>query len=151
MAAGNWTAYQAGKLAITKAQIDLSSTTNIFCVLAGTGYTPTVNTDATYADVSANEVTGTGYTAGGAVLPSDTDTATSGTVKWTSGAVSWSSSTVTAKYAVLIYRASAGSASSTDKLIAYCDLNTAGGSSTISTTNGTLTVTMNASGIATLT
>lgn len=150
MAAGNWTAYQAGKLAITKAQIDLSSTTNIFCVLVAAAYTPVVNTHATYADISGNEVTGTPYVAGGAVIPSDTDTAASGTVTWTSGAVSWAASTITAKYAVLVYRASAGSASSTDKLICYVDLNTTSGSTTVSTTNGTFTITQNASGILTL-
>src|SRR5579872_5252486 len=37
-------------------------------MLLTSSYTPALDTDAQYSDISANEVTGTGYTAGGATL-----------------------------------------------------------------------------------
>lgn len=150
MAAGNWTVFQSAKLALTQGAINLTSgANNVACVLVTSGYTPAVNTHSTYADISGSEASGTGYTAGGVIITSETDTATGGTVTFTSAAVSWASSTVTAKYAVLVYRTSAGTAAAGDRLICYVDLNSGGGS--VSTTSGTFTITMNASGILTLT
>ena len=149
MAAGPYTTYQAAKLALTQAQLNLSSgATNIFAVLLTAAYTPAANTHATYADISGSETTGTGYTAGGQVLTGVTDTATGGTVTITATGPSWASSTITAKYIALVYRAAAGTAAATDKLIAYADLNSGAGS--ISSTNGPFAVPTNASGILTL-
>lgn len=151
MAAGNWTVYQAAKLSLTQGAINLTSgAANIACVLVAAAYTPAPTTDSTYANISGNEITGTGYTAGGQIITSETDAAAGGTVTFTSAAVSWASSTITAKWAVLVYRAAAGTAASTDKLLCYVDLNTASGSSTVSTTAGTFTITMSGSGIFTL-
>jgi hypothetical protein len=150
MAAGVWTVYQNAKLALTQSAINLASgANNIACVLVTSGYTPAANTHSTYADISSNEASGTGYSPGGQIITSETDTASGGTVTFTSAAVSWTSSTVTAKYAVLVYRASAGTAAGSDKLICYVDLNSGGGS--VATTAATFTITMNASGILTLT
>lgn len=147
MAAGNWTLYQAAKLTLTQGGIVLGTDT-LVGVLVLAAYTPAVNTDATYANISANEATGTGYTAGGQVMTGVTDTATGGVVTLTSAALSWPSSTITAKYCAILKRA-AGATASTDKLLCYVDLNSGGGS--VSTTSGTLSITMNASGIFTLT
>lgn len=82
-----------------------------------------------------NEVTGTGYTAGGtAVTPTVTlDTVNNKvTVGWSSP--SWASSTITAQAGV-IYK-SRGGAASADELVGYVDFG--GGSST----SGTFTVTV---------
>lgn len=43
-------------------------------VVLVTGFTPNIDTHATYADVSGSEASGTGYTAGGAAIGSPTVT-----------------------------------------------------------------------------
>lgn len=145
MPAGTVTLYGAAKEAIAKALIDLDSDTFVVA-LVGSGYSPAVNTNSTWADVSANQITGTGYTAGGVALTGVTVTRSGGTVTFDANDVSWTSATLTAKYAVIAKRASA-SLASTDLLLAYVELETG---STVSTTNGTLAINWNASGIFTL-
>lgn len=79
--------------------------------------TPNKDTWLKLSDVT-NEVSGTGYTAGGkesTVSVGSTDT-TNDRVDVTLGAVSWTSSTITARYA--IYYKSRGGASSADELVA---------------------------------
>jgi hypothetical protein len=149
MAAGNVTVYAHAKLEIADASINLGSDA-IFCALLGSGYTPAVNTDTTWANVSANEVTGTGYTSGGNKLTSQSATLSGGTVTFTAGNVSWANSTISARYAVLVRSANGSTVQSTDLLIAYVDLNSPSGPN-ISTTNGTFQISWNASGIFTLT
>lgn len=150
MAAGNWIPYTVNMTdVVVSGGIDLDSDT-IVCVLLGTGYTPGRTTHSTWADVSAQEISGTGYTAGGVALTTKSNTHSGGTGTWDADDVSWSTATITAKYAVLVRRAG-GSLVSGDLLIAYVDLNTAGGSSTVSSTGATFTVAMNASGIMTIT
>ena len=145
MAAGTFTLYGAAKENIAKALIDLD-TDNFVVTLLGAGYTPSVNADDTWSDISANEITGTGYTAGGAALASVTVTRSGGTVTFDAADVSWSSSTITAKYAAIVKKAGA-SLDGTDLLLGYVELETGG---TVSTTNGTLAIQWNASGIFTL-
>ncbi|HRS26488.1 MAG TPA: hypothetical protein P5140_08120 [Methanofastidiosum sp.] len=73
--------------------------------LLSNAYTP--NKDHAYfSDINSNEVTGTGYTAGGALLTGITLTKqdSSDNVKVTGNDVTWVSSTITARYAV-IYKA----------------------------------------------
>lgn len=148
MAAGTVTVYSNAVLNLTKAAMNLSSDTFV-CILVTSGYTPAPNTDSTYANVSANEVAaGGGYTTGGVVLTSVTDTLTTATVTYTAAASSWSSATITAKYAVIVRRAS-GSLVSGDLLVSYVSLDSGGAS--VSSTNATFTVAWNASGIFTLT
>lgn len=145
MAAGTFTLYGAAKENIAKALIDLDSD-NFQVVLTTASYTPVVNTHSTWADVSATEVSGTGYSAGGAALASRTVTRSGGTVTFDAADVSWASSTITAKYAVLVKKAG-GSLVSGDLLLGYVELESG---STVSTTNGTLSIAWNASGIFTL-
>lgn len=70
--------------------------------------------------VTANEVTGTGYTAGGtaATVTVTKDTANDRT-DITLGAVSWASSTITASGAV--YYKARGGADTADELVAFID------------------------------
>lgn len=105
------------------------------------------NTHASMTDVKAagTEATGTGYTAGGQALSSVT-VSTSGTVTtFTCANPSWGpSSTITAAFAVF-YDAQGGT-DATNIPIAYWDF---GGSQ--SSSAGAFTLTINASGVATLT
>ena len=89
--------------------------------------TATLNKDtwAKRSDVT-NEITGTGYTAGGAtaaVTVAATDTTNDRVViTLGDGGVTWGTSTITARYAV--YYKSRGGASSADELIAVVDFST---------------------------
>jgi hypothetical protein len=89
-------------------------------MLVTSAYTPNKDTHDFRDDVT-NEVSGTGYTAGGVattVTVSAVDTAND-RVDITFGAVSWPSSTITARGAV--YYKSRGGASSADEIILYDD------------------------------
>ena len=59
--------YDNAKLKIDEAAMNFSADTFRLILVTST-YTPSVPTDATYANVSADEATGTGYTAGGQAL-----------------------------------------------------------------------------------
>jgi len=108
--------------------------TNTFkAMLVTSSYTPNFTTHDKRDDVT-NEVTGTGYTAGGAAstVTVTKDTANNKvTVQF--GAVSWSSSTITARGCV--YYKSRGGASSADELVGYADFG-----SDVSSTGGTFSV-----------
>lgn len=89
-------------------------------MLTTSGYTENKDTHAKRSDVTS-EVTGTGYTAGGAsttVTVAAVDT-TNDRVEVTIGAASWSTSTITARKAV-IYKARGG-ANTADELVAVID------------------------------
>lgn len=116
----------------------------IVCTLHTNTYTPNNNTHETWADVSATELsTGSGYTAGGVTVTTKTLTAGTATVAFDCDDISWASFSGTFRYAVFTRRAG-GSLVSGDKLLGYYDLtgsgNTTGG-------GGTLTITINASGV----
>lgn len=149
MAAGNFIVYDAAKENLLKGAMNLSSD-NFNVILVSGSYSPAVTTDATYANVSADEVTGTGYTAGGVTLASDALSLSSGTVSFGTAQASWPNSTITAAYAVVVHRAGA-SLASTDLLLGYYALNTASAGATISSTDGAFTVGPAASNWLTLT
>lgn len=90
-------------------------------------------------DVSANEISGTGYTAGGATLASKAVTQATST-KWDADDVAWTSATFSAWHAVLYDDTVA-----TDDLIASIDF---GGEKAVSA--GTFTIQWHANGIITL-
>jgi hypothetical protein len=148
MAASAWTAYTKGVLALSKASYNLLSDTFV-CTLHTSSYTPAANTDATWADVSATELsTAGGYTAGGVALGSVTDAASTATVTWDAADPTWASFTAGPfRYAVLTRRAG-GSLVSGDLLFAYSDLT---GSGTITGAGGSFTITLSASGLFQLT
>jgi hypothetical protein len=148
MAASAWTAYTKSLLALTKTSFNLLSDT-IVCTLHTNSYTPAANTDSTWADVSATELsTAGGYTAGGVALGSVTDAASSATVTWDAADPSWASfSAGPFRYAVLTRRAG-GSLVSGDLIFAYSDLT---GSGSITGAGGTFSIVLNASGLFTVT
>jgi len=110
--------YNVFKLNIMNGGIDLDTNT-IYVMLVTSSYTPNQDTHLDRADVT-NEVTGTGYTSGGAEITSKTvtqdDTDNEGV--FDAADVTWSTATITARGAV-IYK-STGSAA-TDTLICYLD------------------------------
>ena len=141
MSAGNFTFYNAFKLSLAKAEVDLD--TNTFkAVLLTSSYTPNVASQSILSDISGNIITDSDYVA--QTLGSVTVTESGGTVTFDSADINFGSSvTITAKYLALYDDTSAN-----DKLVVYVDLDTSGGS--VSSTSSTFQVTINASGIFTL-
>lgn len=121
-------------------EIDWDSDT-IKVMLCTSSYTPNQDTHRYKSDVT-NEVTGTGYTAGGATLTSPTFTYTAGTngMMLDAADTSWSSSTITARYAV-VYDSTPGS-DATRPIIAYSDFG-----ADVSTTSGTFSIVWDSTGI----
>lgn len=122
--------------------IDLDTDTVKVALVTST-YSPNIDTHDNFDDIT-NEVSGTGYSAGGATLGSVTVTAdtTNDRGVFDAADTSWSTATITARGAV-IYK-STGTAS-TSKLICYVDF----GSDIVSTAS-TFSIVWNASGILTL-
>lgn len=141
MSAGNFTFYNAFKLSLAKAEVDLD--TNTFkAVLLTSSYTPNVASQSILSDISGNIISDSDYVA--QTLGSVTVTESGGTVTFDSADINFGSSvTITAKYLALYDDTSAN-----DKLVVYVDLDTGGGS--VSSTSSTFQVTINASGIFTL-
>ena len=135
--------YDQFKSDLMASNVNLSSAT-IYTMLVTSGYSPNVKTDLMRSNVT-NEVTGTGYTSGGASITGlsvATDT-TNDAGWWTGNNVSWSSSTITARGAVVF---KSTGAATTDRLICYFDFG-----SDQTSTNGTFTIQWSTSGIIRLT
>jgi len=133
------------KLLDASTKINLASDT-IKLALVTSSYTPNIDTHDFWDDVSANESSGTGYTAGGQTLANpvvSTDT-TNDKAKFDADDVTWTiSSALTARYGVL-YKSTG--TPGTSPLIGYIDFG-----STYAISSGTLTLTWNASnGILTI-
>lgn len=126
-------------------EIDFN-TDAIKVALVGAAYTPDQDVHNYWDDVVANEVTGTGYTAGGATIATATISYDSGTnvFKLDGADVSWTTSTITARYGV-IYDSTPGT-NATRPLIAYVDFG-----ENVSSSAGTFSITWDAAGIATIT
>ena len=111
-----------------------ADTDSFKAMLVTSTYAPNKDSDLKRSAVT-NEVSGTGYTAGGvaSVCTVTKDTAND-KVTLSFAAVSWASSTITAR-ALVIYK-SRGGASSADELVCYVDFG-----SNVSSTGGTFSVT----------
>jgi hypothetical protein len=123
--------------------IDLDTDT-IKVMLVTSSYTPNQDTDDFINDASANEVSGTGYTAGGQALANKAVTAdnTDNEGVFDADDASWTSSTITARGAVL-YKDTG--TPSTSPVICYIDF----GADKVSS-GGTFTISWNAEGILNL-
>lgn len=114
--------------------------------LLNSSYSPSQDTHKFFSEVDSREVSGTGYTAGGATLSNKTMDYTAGTnvVAFKNGAATtWPTSAITARYAV-IYKS--GSNAATSPLLGYVDF----GANVVSNA-GTFTITWAAGGIFTIT
>lgn len=134
--------YNSFKKNIMNGSIDLDTDT-IKVALVTSSYSPNIDTHEDMADVT-NEVTGTGYSAGGATLANKAVTANTTSDKGVFDAddPSWANSTITARGAV-IYKSTGVAAN--DLLIGYIDFG-----SDKSSSGGTFTITLDATGILTL-
>jgi hypothetical protein len=124
-------------------EIDFDTDT-IKVMLCTSAYVPDQDAHV-YKDVSVtSEVTGTGYTAGGATLASKTIgyTAATNIIALDAADVTWAASTITARYAV-IYD---DSPASNKPLLAYVDFG-----ADQSSNNGNFTITWDANGILKIT
>jgi hypothetical protein len=120
------------------------NTDTIKAALTTSSYSPAQDTDDFFNDVT-NEITGTGYTAGGASLGTLTATydTTSNEIRLDAADTQWTSASFTARNAV-IYK-STGTAS-TSPLVSYIDF---GGDETVS--SGTFTIQYDSTGVAKIT
>jgi hypothetical protein len=135
--------FNSFKRDIMNGSINLASDT-FKIMLVTSAYTPDMDAHTKRSDVT-NEVSGTGYTAGGATLGSLAVTVdnTDNEGVWDAADVSWTTATITARGAV-IYK-SRGGASSADELVCYLDFVT-----DKTSTAGTFAVQFNAEGILNL-
>jgi len=126
----------------TGLQIDLTSDTDLKAALFTNSVTPDFDSDVGYgtSPYDSNEISGTGYTAGGAVLTGTTLTGDGGVVTFDASDVSWSNSTLSNVRGVLIYDDS----QTDDNGIVLVNLG-----ADYSTSSGTLLISWSASGIAT--
>ena len=147
MAAGAFTVFNIAKLKLINGIHDMdthtfkmaltTSTQSIDATFAGS------STDARYADLTAPVANGNGDTTGGKTLTMSVSRNT-GTITVDCDDQSWTGATFTAKYAV-IYNDTA-----TNKdLLGFVDLETTSGTG-LSPSNGTLAITINSSGLFTL-
>lgn len=136
--------YGQAMLSAFNKEIDFDSDT-IKVMLCTSTYTPNQDTHR-YKSSVTNEVTGTGYTAGGATLgsPSLTYTGATNVLKLDANDAVWTTSTITARYAV-IYDSTPGT-DATRPLIAYVDFG-----ADVTSTAGDFTIVWDAAGIATIT
>lgn len=114
--------FNSFKRDIMNGALDLDTDT-INVMLVTSSYTPDQDAHTKRSDVT-NEVTGTGYSAGGAALASKVVSVdnTDNEGVFDAADLTWSSSTITARGAVL-YKARGG-ASSADELICFFDFTT---------------------------
>jgi hypothetical protein len=126
-------------------EIDWDSDTIKVALLTNT-YTPDQDAHNYFDDVVSFEVTGTGYTSGGATLANKTNTYNSATnvIVLDADDVTWASSTITARYAV-IYDATPAT-NATRPLVGYVDFG-----SDQSSSNGNFTITWDSTGIVRVT
>lgn len=138
MAADNFHIFNVAKPRIVNGVTKLySDSFKIALVNSGAALANTfvgASNSARYADVSAWEISGTGYTAGGA----STTVGVTGnaTVTVTCTGASWSNATISACYAVVYDDTAANK-----ELLGYVALDPAGGTANVSSTNGTFSAT----------
>lgn len=127
------------------ADVDWTADT-IKVALTTSSETPDQDADDYWSDAEANEVSGTGYTAGGATLANPTRGYTAGTnvLKLDGDDTAWTSASFTARNAH-VYK-DRGGATTADELISYVDF---GGDETVA--SGTFTIQHAAAGIITIT
>ena len=134
MASGIYNRFKAN---IMNKEVDLEADTIKVALLdSNHSFTATHNT---WSDVSTNEISGTGYTSGGATL-SNKSVTQAATTKWDADDTSWTSATFTANHAVIY-----DDTMTNDDLICSIDF---GGAQSVS--SGTFTIQWHADGIITL-
>jgi len=131
--------YNNGKKNLLNGSFDLVNDT-VKVMLVTSTYTPDIDADEFIDDVT-NEVSGTGYTAGGATLGTKavTNDTTNDRGKFDAADTEWTTSTITARAAV-VYKDTG--TPGTSPVLCYVDFG-----ADKSTTAGTFTIQWNADGI----
>jgi hypothetical protein len=124
--------------------LSLESETAVKGLLVLDAYTPNYDTHNFRDDVTANEASGTGYSAGGNTVTSTEITLSSGVLTYDAADSSWASSTIADAMGEVGYFARGG-ADTADELMWLSDFVSAASSS-----SGTFTIQRSASGIFTL-
>ena len=140
MAQGDGALYNEFKEELLLGNIDMDGHT--FKMILVTGYTPNIDSHNALSDVSANEESGGGYTAGGATLSNKTvtkDTAND-RAKFDADDVTWTALNVGTPSHAILY----DDTHATDCLVAYWEVTT-------STNGGNYTLQFGANGIILLT
>lgn len=145
MAAGKWKLYESAKEFIGDGTIDLDGHTFKMALFLSTSNCNTLTHDQ-LADLTNQHANANGYTTGGIALTGVTWSRSGGTVTFTASPAVWTASggSITARFSVVYDDTAAG-----DELLAVCLLDAAPADVT-ATDGNTLTVTMNASGMFTL-
>lgn len=120
--------------------LDLTAATHKVAMYTNT-LTPNFNTDASYS--ATNEVTGTGYTAGGTLLVTPTLVVASRVMTFDAADTAWASSTISNARGAIVY-ADALSTPTADPLIVALDFG-----SDYSTVSGTFTIQWSGTGLFT--
>jgi hypothetical protein len=147
MARGDLTVFEELSLDLGKAYHNFSSHTLKLALIDNTSAPTAADTTPTWGDYSANEVSGTGYTAGGATLSGVTWTEASGVATLDdTGNVTWSQNGAgpTNIYWAILYNDS--QTSPADPALCFLDM---GGP--VSLQDGDVSIQWNASGILTVT
>jgi hypothetical protein len=115
------TVYNNAKKKFMTASIDLVNDT-IKLALTTSSYPPNIDTDTFFSDIT-NEVSGSGYSAGGAALTTKSVTVdtTNDLAYFDADDTTWAASTITARYGVL-YKSTG--VAGTSPLIGYIDFAT---------------------------
>lgn len=132
------------KMMIDTVGLSVESETDLSVAMITDSATPNFDTHDFWSDLEANEVSGTGYTAGGNTLTGTEVTLASGVLTFDANDPSWASSTITNAMAGVGYF-DRGGATTADELLFLMDFVTAASSS-----GGTFTIELNASGIFTI-
>lgn len=122
----------------------LESETAVKMAMITDSATPNFDTMDFWNDLAANEVSGTGYTADGQVLTGTELTISGGVLTYDATDPAWTTSTITNAMAGVFYF-DRGGATSADELVGLLDFVTAASSS-----GGTFTIQINASGLFTI-
>lgn len=140
MAQGDGALYNEFKEELLLGNIDMDGHT--FKVILVTGYTPNIDSHNGLSDVSANEESGSGYTAGGATLAGKavTKDTTTDRAKFDADDVTWTGLNVGTPSHAILYDDTHAS----DCLVAYWEVTTA-------TNGGNYTLQFGANGVLLLT
>ncbi len=134
--------YDVFKQDLFVGDVDLDASDTIRVALLDTNH-PTspgdLQSDAVFADVSANEISGTGYVAGGELLGTPTVVTATGTTTFDGVDTEWTGASFTCEHIVLY------DVTNSNSLIVTVDI----GTQTV--TSGTFTIQWNAAGIITMT
>jgi hypothetical protein len=150
-AAGKWKVYEQAKIYLANGTHDLDDATNWKMALflsTSNANTLSVGT-AVYGDLTNEHANANGYTTGGLAVASETYVQTAGTATFTMANAVWTASggSIIARFAVIYRNATVNGI--VKPLLCVCLLDTAPADVT-ATTGNTLTVTINASGVFTL-